>query len=108
MKAMNEQNDISFLHLRVTQRKKAKGRSGPKQHHTITGLFFDHARNKEITYDYSACVNALMDRWQRNLTITGLAKGEFSLHQKHQELGHPIVETRKSKRKRQRDFILGR
>lgn len=96
----NENNNISFLRVEASQRKKAKGRKGPKKHTTITGAFFDHARNKEITYDYSACTNALMHRWQKGKSISGLAFGEARLREKHEELGRPITETREQKRHR--------
>ena len=104
---MDKQHDITFQRFFVDQRKRAKGRKGSKKHITIAGIFFDHAKNKEVTYDYSACTNALMHRWQNGEKISGLAFGEARLFEKHQELNHPITETRKQRRLKRLAFING-
>jgi len=102
----HKQPDITFTRLMHSGRKTTKGRK-KKNHVTITGLFWDHAKNCDRRYNYNACVNALMDRWQQNLPISGLAKGESILYAKHKELNHPIVETRKQKRRRIAAFVKG-
>jgi hypothetical protein len=99
-------SDISFMRVSSSTRKTARGR-GKKKHITIVGIFWNHAKNVELKYDYTAAFNAIMDRRRKKLPVKGLIYGARRLKEKHKELGHPITETRQQKRRRVAAFING-
>ncbi len=99
-------SDISFMRVATGTRKTAKGRK-KKKHITIVGIFWDPAKNVELKYDYTAAFNAIMDRRRKKLPVKGLIHGARRLKEKHKELGHPITETRKQKRRRITKFVNG-
>ena len=100
---MDKNNNITFEKVFWNERKTAKSRK-KKRHITIVGVFWDHAKNIELRDDYTATFNAIMDRRRRKLPVKGLIHGARQIKNKHQELGHPITETREAKRRRAKAF----